>query len=216
MRFILAVVNGELEIRSRRRADVEAELQAQGYDRLAPLARKKALLVRPGGEGAGGGAEMQAHRGGRGRGAPQGRALVLLRSRTGDCSSYPCRAGLRRPPPAVPPPHIQRHASPARAQGSPPTADGEEGEGEDASAASSGGSYDYLLGMALSSLTREKVEALRSEADETQARVEALRGTGEGEMWRADLEAFLEASSGGVAWGCGSCGGGSTDLQAFP
>jgi hypothetical protein len=54
-------------------------------------------------------------------------------------------------------------------------------------------SYDYLLGMALSSLTLERVTALQAEAADTAAAVEKLRATSEGEMWRADLDAFLEA-----------------------
>lgn len=50
--------------------------------------------------------------------------------------------------------------------------------------------------MPLSSLTLEKVQALKSEAEETQARVEVLRCTSERDMWRSDLDAFVEVGSG--------------------
>lgn len=35
IRFIRAVISGELSLSNRRRADVEADLEAQGYDRMA-------------------------------------------------------------------------------------------------------------------------------------------------------------------------------------
>ena len=44
MRFILAVVAGELRISNRRKADVEADLERGGFDRLPP-ARKACLLI---------------------------------------------------------------------------------------------------------------------------------------------------------------------------
>lgn len=34
VRFILAVVGGQLKISNRRRADIEAELEREGYDKL--------------------------------------------------------------------------------------------------------------------------------------------------------------------------------------
>ena len=40
VRFILAVVNGQLKLSNRRKADVEAELEDEGYDKLLP--QKKA------------------------------------------------------------------------------------------------------------------------------------------------------------------------------
>ena len=43
MRFILAVVAGELRISNRRKADVVADLERGGFDRLPP-ARKARLL----------------------------------------------------------------------------------------------------------------------------------------------------------------------------
>ena len=45
MRFILAVVTGELKLSNRRKADIEGELEAQGYDRL-PTQKKAAQQVR--------------------------------------------------------------------------------------------------------------------------------------------------------------------------
>lgn len=36
MRFIRAVVSGELKVSNRKKADIEADLQARGFDRLAP------------------------------------------------------------------------------------------------------------------------------------------------------------------------------------
>ena len=46
VRFILAVVSGALKLSNRRKADVEAELEAQGYDRLAPVKKAAAAQVR--------------------------------------------------------------------------------------------------------------------------------------------------------------------------
>lgn len=45
MRFILAVVAGQLKLSNRRKADVEAELEDEGYDRL-PSQKKAAAQVR--------------------------------------------------------------------------------------------------------------------------------------------------------------------------
>ena len=68
-------------------------------------------------------------------------------------------------------------------------ADGETAAGSNAA------SYDYLLNMSLSSLTLEKVEALKKQESECRAEVEVLKGTTEAQMWRDDLEAFLDAYS---------------------
>ena len=62
-------------------------------------------------------------------------------------------------------------------------------------AGSNAASYDYLLNMSLSSLTLEKVEALKKQESECHAEVEVLKGTTEAQMWRDDLEAFLDAYS---------------------
>ena len=55
-------------------------------------------------------------------------------------------------------------------------------------------SYEYLLSMALSSLTLEKVEGLKSEAEEWKQTVARLRATTEKDMWRTDLELFQMVS----------------------
>lgn len=43
MRFILAVIDGSLKLSNRRKADVEEELEAEGYDKLA--SQKKAAAA---------------------------------------------------------------------------------------------------------------------------------------------------------------------------
>lgn len=110
-RFILAVVNDELVLNKRRKADIEEELERKGYDRLAP--QKKAVVV------------------------------------------------------------------------------SEEGEEEDTAALS----YDYLLNMSLSSLTLEKVEALKKQEEDCRTQVEELEKTTEAQMWKDDLDDFLTAYS---------------------
>lgn len=45
MRFILAVISGELKINNRKKADIVADLDSMGYDRIAPA--KKVCLVDP-------------------------------------------------------------------------------------------------------------------------------------------------------------------------
>ncbi|KAL4420378.1 hypothetical protein ABPG77_002318 [Micractinium sp. CCAP 211/92] len=114
VRFILAVVGGRLKLSNRRKADIEAELEAEGYDKL-PTQKK---------------AQQQA-------------------------------------------------------------AADEEEEGEVA-----GAGYEYLLSMPLASLTLEKVEALKQEAEDWKETVERLRATTEKDMWRSDLDAFEQALEG--------------------
>lgn len=118
VRFIIAVVDGSLKLSNRRRADIEADLEKAGYDRL--FSAKKA--------------------------------------------SAAAAAGI---------PELAEEA--------------EEGAEPDK------GSYEYLLSMSLSSLTMEKVQALKSEAEEKDAEVAGLRGTTEADMWRRDLDGFLAA-----------------------
>lgn len=50
VRFILAVVDGRLKLSKRRKADIEAELEAEGYDKL-PSQKKAQQLVRVAGKG---------------------------------------------------------------------------------------------------------------------------------------------------------------------
>lgn len=45
MRFILAVVGGELVLSNRRRPDIEAELESAGYDRLPSNSKKAAAAA---------------------------------------------------------------------------------------------------------------------------------------------------------------------------
>ena len=74
-----------------------------------------------------------------------------------------------------------------------PASDAEDESGSSGSATSTAVSYDYLLNMSLSSLTLEKVEALKKQEAECRHEVEVLQGTTEAQMWRDDLEDFLEA-----------------------
>ena len=43
VRFILAVIAGELKINNRKKADIVEDLDAMGYDRIAPLKKAKHL-----------------------------------------------------------------------------------------------------------------------------------------------------------------------------
>ena len=45
MRFILAVVQGQLVLSNRRRPDIEAQLEAENYDRLPSNAKKAAAAA---------------------------------------------------------------------------------------------------------------------------------------------------------------------------
>lgn len=64
-------------------------------------------------------------------------------------------------------------------------------EDEDETSDSNKG-YEYLLSMPLSSLTLEKVEALKKQQEQCQEEVDALNSTSEAQLWRSDLEEFLE------------------------
>jgi len=46
-RFILAVVAGELMISNRKKADIEAQLQHDGYDRMPPSKKVSLLKALP-------------------------------------------------------------------------------------------------------------------------------------------------------------------------
>ena len=54
--------------------------------------------------------------------------------------------------------------------------------------------YDYLLSMPLWSLTFEKVEKLKKEADAKLHELEALQKTTEKQLWIDDLNLFLDVS----------------------
>lgn len=65
------------------------------------------------------------------------------------------------------------------------------GDKEDAAAEKT--DYDYLLGMALWSLTFEKVEELKKQHEVKSEELKALQATTIETMWDRDLEAFLKA-----------------------
>eukprot|EP00775_Hariotina_reticulata_P006914 gene6914-7130_t len=98
IRFIRAVINGDLLLSNRKRADIEADLEAQGFDKMA---KSKDVGAKVG--------------------------------------------------------------------------------------------YDYLLSMAIYSLTWEKVQTLSEEADAAAAEVTRLEAADIRAMWAEDLEAFVEA-----------------------
>jgi len=68
----------------------------------------------------------------------------------------------------------------------------EESEDDEKSVAQSGG-YDYLLGMQLWSLTYEKIEKLEQELSEKSEELENLEATTIKELWRNDIDEFLDA-----------------------
>lgn len=62
-------------------------------------------------------------------------------------------------------------------------------EGEDPS--ENAGDYDYLLSMAIYSLTKEKVERLLAQRDESENELKILLGRSPQNLWEQDLEEFL-------------------------
>ncbi|KAF7367438.1 DNA topoisomerase 2 [Mycena sanguinolenta] len=67
----------------------------------------------------------------------------------------------------------------------------EQEQDEDENDTSSASDYDYLLGMAISSLTKEKIERLLRSADEKEQELLALLKISPKELWKADLDKFL-------------------------
>ncbi|KAK9790352.1 hypothetical protein WJX73_001002 [Symbiochloris irregularis] len=120
VRFILAVIAGEVVISNRKRAEIEAQLDAEGYDRM-PNTKKGQTTV-----------------------------------------------------------DLQKGEVP-----------GEELSEEAAAAVKL--SFDYLLSMALWSLTAEKVAALQAEAEEQEAEVARVEATTPADLYREDLQAFEDA-----------------------
>ena len=53
--------------------------------------------------------------------------------------------------------------------------------------------FDYLLNMPLSSLTTEKIEALKDEASSTDSKLETIRNTSPSDLWKADLDKLEQA-----------------------
>ncbi|XRB21036.1 DNA topoisomerase 2 [Pseudoscourfieldia marina] len=72
-------------------------------------------------------------------------------------------------------------------------ADEDDDEEEDDEGSKSGGSYEYLLKLPLSSLTRERVDALLAKRGEQEALVATLRARTPKEAWMDDLESFTQA-----------------------
>ncbi|KAJ6627017.1 DNA topoisomerase [Mycena sp. CBHHK59/15] len=62
---------------------------------------------------------------------------------------------------------------------------------EEEQGTSNGSDYEYLLGMAISSLTREKIEKLLQTAQEKEAELLALLQISPKQMWNTDLDKFL-------------------------
>jgi DNA topoisomerase-2 len=56
-----------------------------------------------------------------------------------------------------------------------------------------GHGYEYLLRMQISSITAEKIDKLRGDIASNIADRDTLEGTSERDIWRYDLEKFLEA-----------------------
>ena len=67
-----------------------------------------------------------------------------------------------------------------------------DGESEDEERGGADHGFDYLLSMALWSLTAERVEHLRQERDVKQRELDELLGTTPKQLWERDLDAFLE------------------------
>ncbi|KAJ7356666.1 DNA topoisomerase II [Mycena albidolilacea] len=66
-------------------------------------------------------------------------------------------------------------------------------EQDDEDDKSNASDYDYLLGMAISSLTKEKIEKLLQSAGDKETELLALLKISPKEMWSTDLDKFLEA-----------------------
>ena len=119
LRFVLAVVAGQLKIGGRKKAELVQQLQKDGYAAFEPPAKKKAASAEEDDE------EEEA-----------------------------------------------------------------KGEAAPGEADAKGRGYDYLLGMALWSLTHERVEVLRAELAAKEAELQALLKKSPKQLWMEDLDAF--------------------------
>ena len=70
--------------------------------------------------------------------------------------------------------------------------DGADDAADDPKKAASARGYDYLLGLPLWSLTKEKVEQLKAELGAKEAELQALLAKTPKQLWSADLDAFVE------------------------
>lgn len=69
--------------------------------------------------------------------------------------------------------------------------DGDEDEDEE-EAAGAVTDFDYLLGMAIYSLTRERIEKLENQAREKEDELLAMLKRSPQDLWNADLNRFME------------------------
>ncbi|KAF2170027.1 hypothetical protein M409DRAFT_51799 [Zasmidium cellare ATCC 36951] len=71
-------------------------------------------------------------------------------------------------------------------------AEDEDDDSEDAEAAAGASDYDYLLGMAIWSLTQERVEKLLRQIGDKEDEITVLTGKSPKDLWKTDLDALLE------------------------
>ena len=76
----------------------------------------------------------------------------------------------------------------------------DEHDEEEQEAGGSDSDYDYLLGMAIWSLTKEKVDKLLQQAGDKEAELLALLEKSPIDLWNTDLDAFL------IEWGVRNLG----------
>ncbi|KAM5542176.1 hypothetical protein V8D89_004049 [Ganoderma adspersum] len=82
----------------------------------------------------------------------------------------------------------------SKAKAAGETEDVVEEDDDESEAGGAGGNltdYDYLLGMAIWSLTQEKIEKLKQQAKEKELELFALLALTPNQIWQTDLEAFL-------------------------
>ena len=71
-----------------------------------------------------------------------------------------------------------------------------ESEAEDtADTSSKGADYDYLLGMPMWNLTKEKKEQILKERDDKKQELKDLQAKTEKDLWKDDISKFLEEVS---------------------
>ncbi|EMD00619.1 hypothetical protein BAUCODRAFT_144266 [Baudoinia panamericana UAMH 10762] len=73
-----------------------------------------------------------------------------------------------------------------------PGTEGEESNADDADTAAGASDYDYLLGMAIWSLTQERVEKLLKQIGDKETEIDALTKKSAKDLWKTDLDALLE------------------------
>ncbi|KAI7106286.1 DNA topoisomerase [Hortaea werneckii] len=68
----------------------------------------------------------------------------------------------------------------------------DEDESDDADTAAGASDFDYLLGMAIWSLTQERVEKLKKQIGEKEDEISALTSKSATDLWKADLNLLME------------------------